>query len=107
MNRWGPKILLVEDNEDIREGLAAMLEGEGYAVVPVASAEDGLRVLSTDKVNLVITDYMLPNHTGAWLIDQARERELLNGADAMVITAHPRAVVADGIQVIKKPLDID
>ena len=64
------KILLVEDNEDIREGLTDLLESEGYSVAGSGTAEEGwpawVRVLP-----LVITDYMLPGQNGGWMLEQA------------------------------------
>jgi CheY-like chemotaxis protein len=53
------KILLVEDNADIREGLMELLESEGYSVSNAGSAEDGLARLRQESFQLVITDYIV------------------------------------------------
>jgi CheY-like chemotaxis protein len=101
------KILLVEDNEDIREGLTDLLESEGYSVAGSGSAEDGLNRLRSESFHLVITDYMLPGQNGGWMLEQAAREERLHGMGAVMITAHPRVRPPDGVRLVHKPLDID
>lgn len=101
------KILLVEDNEDIREGLTDLLESEGYSVAGSGSAEEGLARLRAESFNLVITDYMLPGETGGWLLEQAEREQRLRGMGAVMITAHPKVRPPAGVRLMHKPLDID
>lgn len=101
------KVLLIEDNEDIREGLSTLLESESYDVVAAGSAEEGLEHLRRQTFDLVITDYMLPGESGGWMVEQARKESCLNGARLVMITAHPRVVPPDGVRILHKPLDID
>jgi CheY-like chemotaxis protein len=101
------KILLVEDNEDIREGLTDLLESEGYSVAGSGTAEDGLALLRTERFQLLITDYMLPGENGGWLLEQAAREERLRGMGAVMITAHPRVRPPEGVRLMHKPLDID
>ncbi|HEX8700536.1 MAG TPA: response regulator [Myxococcaceae bacterium] len=101
------KILLIEDNEDIREGLSTLLESESYDVVAVGSAEDGLASLRRQPFDLVITDYMLPGESGGWMVEQARRECRLDYTRLVMITAHPRVVPPAGVRILHKPLDID
>ncbi len=101
------KILLVEDNEDIREGLTDLLESEGYSVSSTGSAEDGLARLRQESFHLVITDYMLPGQSGEWMLEQAAREQRLHGICAVMITAHPRVQPPNGVRLLHKPLDID
>jgi CheY-like chemotaxis protein len=101
------KILLVEDNEDIREGLTDLLESEGYSVAGSGTAEDGLDRLRSESFQLVITDYMLPGQNGGWMLEQAAREERLRGMGAVMITAHPRVRPPEGVRLVHKPLDID
>jgi CheY-like chemotaxis protein len=101
------KILLVEDNEDIREGLTDLLESEGYSVAGSGSAEEGLARLRAESFHLVITDYMLPGETGRWLLEQAQREHRLHGMGAVMITAHPKVKPPAGVRLMHKPLDID
>jgi CheY-like chemotaxis protein len=101
------KILLVEDNEDIREGLTDLLQSEGYSVAGSGSAEEGLALLRAEFFHLVITDYMLPGQNGGWMLEQAAREERLRGTEAVMITAHPRVQPPRGVRLLHKPLDID
>jgi CheY-like chemotaxis protein len=100
-------ILLVEDNADIREGLSLLLESEGYDVAEAGSAEDGLAHLKARSFQLVVTDYMLPGETGAWMVEQACRAGCLGEARVLMITAHPRAMPPPGVRIHHKPLDIN
>jgi CheY-like chemotaxis protein len=101
------RILLVEDNEDIREGLTDLLESEGYSVAGSGSAEDGLARLRAESFHLVITDYMLPGENGGWMLEQAAREQRLHDTGAVMITAHPRVRPPAGVRLVRKPLDID
>lgn len=57
------KILLVEDDSFLRDGLCEMLGKEGYTVVSVSTVADACRSLD-DSVNLIILDVMLPDGNG-------------------------------------------
>ena len=46
-------ILIIEDDQDIREGIRILLEGEGFAVEEVSNGMEGLKKLS-ERINLVI-----------------------------------------------------
>lgn len=100
-------VLLVEDNEDIREGLSILLESEGYDVTAVGSAEEGLDQLKTRRFHVVVTDYMLTGESGGWMVEQASQGGCLNQARVLMITAHPRVVPPQGVRILHKPLDID
>jgi CheY-like chemotaxis protein len=102
-----PTILLVEDEDDIRDLLATLLNLAGFEAHACRTAEEGLEHLRAQQVDLVLTDYMLPHHTGTWLLEQAAEEGLLDATPAMVVTAHPNPRGAEGFEVIHKPCDLD
>lgn len=101
------RILVVEDDASIRETLADLLQGEGYEVTTADSAEAGLRLLSSQRFELILTDYALPGRTGTEMVSEARRSELLHGAPVIVITAHPTIDNPERLEVIRKPLDVD
>lgn len=104
---FGLKVLVVEDHTDIREALVSILEGEGYEVASVESAEDAMRRLQEDRFHLMVTDYCLPVKTGSWLIEEGTATGVLSGTKVLMITAHPRPHVGDQVQIMRKPLDVD
>ena len=65
-------ILVVEDDEAIREGIRILLGGEGYTVLEAASGEDALRNMN-DAVDLVILDIMLPGISGLKVCEELRK----------------------------------
>ncbi|MBC1616197.1 response regulator [Listeria booriae] len=58
------KILLIEDQKDIREAIKSFLTREGYDVIDTESGERGLELFHLYKFHLVLLDIMLPNISG-------------------------------------------
>ncbi|NCO33438.1 MAG: response regulator, partial [Armatimonadetes bacterium] len=55
------KILIVDDDPDIREAMSLVLEGAGYEVVMAGSAEKGLSKVQSDRPDIIILDVMMPD----------------------------------------------
>ncbi len=69
------RILVVDDEEEVREILAETLQDFGYAVVTAASGEEALPLLVRDRgVVMVITDVRMPGMSGLELADEIRRR---------------------------------
>jgi len=69
------RILVVDDEEEVREILAESLMDFGYLVLTAASGEEALPVLVQDRsVALVITDVRMPGMSGLELADEIRRR---------------------------------
>lgn len=66
------KILLIEDDQDIREGVRILLESESYAVAEADSGVAGLRLLTGDT-DLVILDVMMPGMSGLKTCEEIRK----------------------------------
>jgi DNA-binding response OmpR family regulator len=103
----GLDILVVEDDADIRTMLCAALEYEGYTVDGAATAEAGLERLAARHYHLVLTDFMLPANTGAWLLREASRRGLLTDTERLMVTAQDQAERVDAVTTLYKPLDLD
>ncbi len=58
------KILIVEDDDNLREALADNLELEGYQVYSYALVKDAQQFLQNNNINLVVLDIMLPDGNG-------------------------------------------
>jgi DNA-binding NtrC family response regulator len=79
------RILIVDDEEVLRDVLDAVLRREGFEVIPAASGEEALNVLEGEDVDLVILDVMLPGISG---IDTLRAIRIANPhLPVIVITA--------------------
>jgi len=53
-------ILIVDDEEDIRETVRTIMEKEGYKVLVAVSGDDCLKQLKTEKPDLILMDIMMP-----------------------------------------------
>jgi two-component system response regulator GlrR len=103
----GASILLVEDDPDIRELLTTLLQLAGFQATACATAEAGLEELREQTFDLVLTDYMLPQRTGGWLLKQASEEGLIDSTPVLVVTAHPNPADVLDYEIVQKPFDLD
>ncbi len=71
--RKNPAILVVEDEEDMRNGLCRMLSREGYDVEGVGTGDDAIRRLEQDIFDVVITDLKLPGPDGMEVLKKLKE----------------------------------
>jgi excisionase family DNA binding protein len=70
----GPLVLIVDDDERVREYVRVNLEMEGYAVREAGSAEEGLEVLEEVSPDLVLLDVMMPEVDGWEMLRRVQER---------------------------------
>jgi DNA-binding response OmpR family regulator len=68
------KVLIVEDNQDMRTGLKFFLEREGFDVHAVSSCEDGIDEVDEKRYDAAIIDINLPGKSGFELIEYIREQ---------------------------------
>ena len=69
------RILVIDDEEDIRESLEAFLSLEGYSVDLAPSGSEGLRRLESRDYDLVLLDLMMPERSGMDVLRDIRERD--------------------------------
>ena len=70
----GPLVLIVDDDERVREYVRVNLEMEGYAVREAGSAEEGLSVLEDASPDLILLDVMMPEVDGWEMLRRVQER---------------------------------
>lgn len=66
------RVLIVDDDEKVRELLRRFLEREGYAVIEAASAEEGVQVVESAPPSVAFCDVHMTGANGLWLADQIR-----------------------------------
>ena len=59
-----PKILIIEDDEDFREGLSFSLQSEGYETMEAATAREAFERLDANPCSMVLLDCNLPDASG-------------------------------------------
>ena len=67
------KILIVEDEAGLRQGLEINLRHENYETVTAADGEEAIRLFHTEQPDLVLLDLMLPKKSGFEVLDQIRK----------------------------------
>ena len=70
--RMARRILIVEDNQDLRESLKDFLSEEGFLATAVASAEDGIDAVDEKSFDIAVVDINLPGKSGFNLIEYVR-----------------------------------
>jgi len=103
------RILVVEDNEDVRELAEAMLAAADYEVVSAPSGETALALLERESVDLLFTDVIMPGGmNGLQLIEKVHEAR--PGMPVLVTTGYMDELPARGsqgqaLEVLAKPYD--
>src|SRR4051794_30381245 len=81
------KILLVEDDNNLREIYSARLQAEGYKIVTAKDGEEALVVAKGEKPDLVISDVMMPKISGFEMLDILRNTDGMQDVKVIMLTA--------------------
>jgi CheY-like chemotaxis protein len=81
------KILLVEDDNNLREIYEARLQAEGYDIVSAMNGEEALVVAKQERPDLIISDVMMPRISGFEMLDILRNTEGLRDVRIIMLTA--------------------
>ena len=101
-------LLLIDDNNISRDAFAKILRLHGYQVMEAADASQGLDLLGNVHVDLIITDFVMPNISGFQLIAQVRQKWpdtpilLVSG----YLTPEVGKIISDGVEFIPKPVEL-
>lgn len=68
------KILIVDDEENVLKALRRSLRKEGYELLLASQPSEGLEILKTTSVDLVLSDHLMPNMTGLEFLKLVRNR---------------------------------
>jgi excisionase family DNA binding protein len=82
----GPLVLIVDDDDKLREFVRVNLEMEGYTVREAASAREGLDALEEQSPDLVLLDVMMPEMDGWEMLRQLHERHGMGAIPVIVFS---------------------
>ncbi|NLF24581.1 MAG: response regulator [Deltaproteobacteria bacterium] len=101
------RILVVEDDQNVREVVAAMLTTLGYQVSSCSNGQEALQACSQSRFDLVLTDMIMPKMNGLELIKELRSKA--NTPKALIMTAYgvTQESLKGETKLIAKPFDID
>ncbi len=107
----GLKILLVDDDEEVRMVVAEQLRDAGSVVEAVASGEEALAAAakSASPFDLILSDFAMPGRNGIETVHAVREKQPGIGAVVMTGYADEETVDAlgDGIMLVRKPVPLE
>ena len=66
-------ILVVEDNDDMRELFCTVLDGSGYHSIPASDGMDALNIMEKEYIDLIVADIMMPHMDGFELVKSLRD----------------------------------
>lgn len=104
-------ILIIDDEKNIREGLGAALEMEGYSVELASDGKIGLELVSRGDIDLIITDLRMPGISGEEVLAKVTAES--PGLPVIVLTGHGsidsavNAMRAGAYDFLTKPLNLD
>ncbi len=93
-----PRILIVDDEEGVREGLRALLQQEGLHVETASTAEDAVRRTTARAFDVVLLDLHLPGSDGLSILGRIRRGAM--PADVVVLTGY--GTVANTVEAMRK-----
>ena len=105
----GARVLVLDDDEDVRAFLSESLEGLGCTVVSAASGAEGIEALRQWRPDLALVDYAMPGMNGAEAARAARE--IHPGLPIVFVTGYAEseqleAALGDGAPVLRKPFTL-
>jgi two-component system response regulator PilR (NtrC family) len=92
------KILVVDDEEDVRETLATVLENLNYQALLAADGEEALSIVKNQRVDVILSDLYMPGMNGIELLKRVKTEK--KNIIFMMITAHP--TIETAVDAIKK-----
>ncbi len=100
-----PKILIVDDEEELVEAISTRLSAEGFECVAASNGEDGFSRFQAGGIDLVITDVIMPMSDGFSMVEWMRQ---VSDVPVIVITGYEQChepFLADfpRIKIISKP----
>lgn len=80
------KVLLIEDEDEIRAVYAEVLKDEGFVVAEAADGTEGLKLVLDDEWDLLLLDIMLPGEDGLHILKSAKENVRLKFKPVILLT---------------------
>jgi PAS domain S-box-containing protein len=102
------RVLLVEDNEHVREFAHHLLDELGYRVLSAASGEQALEVLASEPVDVLFTDVVMPGISGLELARLARQDQ--PSLPVLLASGYSEEIVGSAgseFEIVRKPYDVN
>lgn len=105
------RVLLVDDDESVRETMERALADTGFDVTPAANVPTALKLIATEPFDVLITDLHMPNPSDGFAVITAM-RHSQPGALTLLVSGYPdvqsamNTIVLQADDIITKPFDV-
>ncbi len=105
------KVLLVDDDDAVRDMMTATLRLRGFEVIAAANVPDALKLIATDSFDVLITDLHMPNPGDGFTVVTAMRHSQPN-ALTLLVSGHPdvqsamAAILMEADEIIVKPFEV-
>src|ERR1700675_260464 len=109
--RFSHKVLLVDDDDDIREMMTLTLEHMGFEVIAAANVTQALKLITTKSFDVLITDLHMPNPSDGFAVITAM-RHIQPKALTLLVSGYPDvksamdAILLQADEIIVKPFQV-
>jgi CheY-like chemotaxis protein len=93
------KILLVDDEPDLLKVIGFTIDSWGYEVISVSNGKDAIEMVKTQKFDIVILDYLMPEMDGISTLKEIRKIDA--EIPVIMLTAHSEGVLIKDIKDLK------
>jgi len=108
------KILIAEDEIELRDGLKTILTMAGHQILEAANGEEALALMRADRPDLVLLDMMMPVVDGTRVIEEMTADDQLHGIPIIILTNFDlgfmkEVAMSDGVRdyIIKANISLD
>jgi CheY-like chemotaxis protein len=98
-------VLIVDDQEDIRDSLAEAVEAVGCHVLSAANGVEALKLLDQHRPCLIVLDLLMPMMSGQEVLVELQRRPELASVPVVVSTSAPH-LAPSGVPVLSKPISL-
>jgi CheY-like chemotaxis protein/anti-sigma regulatory factor (Ser/Thr protein kinase) len=101
-------LLVVDDDDEVRESLVFLLEAEGYRCLAVGDGDQALESLAAERPCAVLLDLMMPRLSGWDVLERMRSDHRFSTIPVCVISASvEQTTLVPGVTVMQKPIAVD
>ncbi len=97
----GLKVLLVEDDADTRDFVVVVLRRAGCEVVTALDAKEALRLLASERPNLIVSDIAMPDMSGFEFIRAVRQLSVADGGHTLALALTAQAAPKDRARALR------
>ena len=89
------KVLVIEDESDLRQFSAWFLEAEGYQALQAADSNEGIKLAKQHQVDLILLDIRLPDRFGWEVLEELKNTPETSGTPVVIFTASADVIFKD------------